>query len=157
MGSFWVSSAVVMLLIGAALNSAPILLIASLVVVLSLTSKRWADYSLTRVEYVHWLDSSRVFVGEDVHLVTQITNRKFLPLPWVQVYDELPQAVEPLDGYTAPAPDPTRISLISYLSMTWYHQIRREYTLRCLHRGHFFLGLGRWRRSVVGLGGRLRA
>ena len=140
MGSFWVTSAVVMLLIGAALNSAPILLIAALVVVLSLTAKRWADYSLNRVEYVHWLDSNRVFAGEEVQLVTQITNRKFLPLPWVQVYDELPEAVEPLEGYTAPAPDPTRISLISYLSMKWYHQVRREYTLRCLRRGHFFLG-----------------
>lgn len=140
MGSFWVTSAVVMLLIGAALNSAPLLLIAALVVVLSLTSKRWADYCLTNVEYVHWLDSNRVFVGEDVQLITQITNRKFLPLPWVQVYDELPQSVKPLNGYTAPAPDPTRISLISYLSMKWYHQIRREYTLRCLHRGHFTLG-----------------
>ncbi len=140
MGNFWVSSAVVMLLIGAALNSAPILLIGALVVVLSLTSKRWADYSLTRVEYVHWLDSNRVFAGEDVQLITQITNRKFLPLPWVQVYDELPEAVKPLEGYTAPAPDPTRISLISYLSMKWYHQVRREYTLRCLHRGHFFFG-----------------
>ena len=126
MGSLWVYIAVVLGLIGVILHSMPILLVAALLMLLSLVSRWWANYSLVRVEYQHSLSANRVFQGEEIQLDTQITNRKFLPLPWVQVIDELPKDVRPVQGRTIPSPDPTRSALTSLLSMKWYHPRNAE-------------------------------
>ncbi len=140
MGSLWVVAAVLVALVGVILHSVPLLLVGALVVVLSLVSKWWAKYCLVRVEYQHALSATRAFPGEEVQLVTQLTNGKVLPLPWIQVTDELPREVQPLQGRTIPSPDPTRIVLTSLLSMKWYQRTTRTYTLRCLQRGHYFIG-----------------
>ena len=140
MGNFWVFVAVLLVLLGFPLGSVAMLLAGALVLVLAVVSKSWARYSLSRVEYSHSLSSHRAFAGEEVQLVTQLTNRKFLPMPWVQVNDELPREVTPLQGRTITAPDMVRITLTNLLSMGWYHRITRKYTLRCEHRGHFYIG-----------------
>ena len=140
MGNFWVFIAVVLVVLSAPLNSVALMMVGALILVLALVSKQWARYSLARVEYQHWLSSYRVFIGEEIQLVSQLTNQKLLPMPWVQVNDELPREVTPLQGHTVTSPDLARISLTSLLSLGWYHRVTRKYTLRCEHRGHFFLG-----------------
>ncbi len=129
-----------MLLAGAPLRSAPLLLAGSLILVLAAVSKYWTKYSLSRVEYQHTLSSHHAFTGEEVQFTTSLTNRKFLPLPWIQVADEMPSEARPLQGKTMPAPYPGRVVLSSLLSMGWYHRVIRTYTLRCVHRGLFYFG-----------------
>ncbi len=140
MGKFWLFAAVVMVLAGAPLGSAPLLMAGSLVFVLAAISNLWANYSLARVEYHHSLSSYRAFTGEDILFTTSLTNGKFLPLPWVQVTDEIPREVRLSRGRTTPVSYPGRIGLTSLLSMGWYHRVTRTYTLRCEHRGLFYLG-----------------
>ncbi|MDO8751545.1 MAG: DUF58 domain-containing protein [Dehalococcoidia bacterium] len=140
MGKFWLFAAVVMVLAGAPLGSAPLLMAGSLILVLAAVSNLWTKYSLARVEYHHSLSSYRAFTGEELIFSTRLTNRKFLPLPWVQVNDEIPKEVRPVQGRTSPAPHPGRVGITSLLSMGWYHQVTRTYTLRCEHRGIFYLG-----------------
>lgn len=140
MARFWIVVAVVLALLGAPLGSLALLLAGSLVLVLAAVTNLWARYSLERVEYNHSLSSDRAFTGEEVQFTTRLTNRKFLPLPWVQVNDELPREVKLLQGRILPAPHPGRFVVTSLLSMGWYHRITRTYTLRCQHRGRFYLG-----------------
>ncbi|MEK7777789.1 MAG: DUF58 domain-containing protein, partial [Chloroflexota bacterium] len=140
MGKFWLFVAVVMVLAGAPLGSAPLLMAGSLILVLAAVSNLWANYSLARVEYHHSLSSYHAFTGEELLFSTRLTNRKFLPLPWVQVTDEIPKEVRPVQGRTIPAPYHGRVAITSLLSMGWYHQVTRTYTLRCEHRGIFYLG-----------------
>ena len=140
MGKFWLFAAVVMVLAGAPLGSAPLLMSGSLVLVLAAISNLWTHYSLARVEYHHTLSSYRAFTGEEILFSTSLTNRKFLPLPWVQVTDEIPRETRLLQGRTTPVPYPGRIALTSLLSMGWYHRVTRTYNLRCEHRGLFYLG-----------------
>ena len=68
MGGFWIFAAVALVVLSAPLNSPPLLLTGTLVLLLALLSRWWARYSLVNVEYRHWLSSYRIFVGEDVLL-----------------------------------------------------------------------------------------
>lgn len=140
MGGFWIFVAIALVVLSAPLSSPPLLLTGTLVLLLALLSRWWARYSLVKVEYRHWLSSYRIFVGEEVQLTIQLTNQKFLPLPWVHVAGELPRDVAPVRGRLSAAPDQSRGILSSLLSMGWYHRTSRHYTLRGRHRGHYFLG-----------------
>ena len=140
MGGFWVFSATVIVILSILISSLSLLLVGTLLLLFVLTSKWWADYSLQRVEYKHQLNANRVFAGEDVQLTTQTTNNKFLPLPWIQINDELPKEVSARQGRIVASTDPTRSALTSVLSMSWYHRITRTYDIRCPNRGHFFIG-----------------
>lgn len=140
MGGFWIFAAIALVVLSAPLDSAPLLLTGILVLLLALLSRWWARYSLVKVHYRHWLSSSRIFVGEEVQFTIELTNQKFLPLPWVHVTDELPRDVAPIRGRLSPAPDQSRGILSSLLSMSWYHRTSRHYTLRGRHRGHYSIG-----------------
>ena len=140
MGGFWVFSAVVVVILSIVINSLSLLLVGTLLLLFVLISKWWADYSLQGVEYKHQLNANRVFSGEDVQLTTQTTNNKFLPLPWIQINDELPKEVSARQGRVVASTDPTRMALTSVLSMSWYHRTTRTYDIRCPNRGHFFIG-----------------
>ena len=140
MGGFWVFSAVVVVIVSIVINSLSLLLVGTLLLLFVLISKWWADYSLQGVEYKHQLNANRVFSGEDVQLTTQTTNNKFLPLPWLQINDELPKEVSARQGRVIASTDPTRAALTSVLSMSWYHRTTRTYDIRCPNRGHFFIG-----------------
>ena len=140
MGGFWVFSAVVVVILSIVINSLSLLLVGTLLLLFVLISKWWADYSLQGVEYKHQLNANRVFSGEDVQLTTQTTNNKFLPLPWIQINDELPKEVSARQGRVIASTDPTRMALTSVLSMSWYHRTTRTYDIRCPNRGHFFIG-----------------
>ena len=140
MGGFWVFSAVVVVIVSIVINSLSLLLVGTLLLLFVLISKWWADYSLQGVEYKHQLNANRVFSGEDVQLTTQTTNNKFLPLPWIQINDELPKEVSARQGRVVASTDPTRMALTSVLSMSWYHRTTRTYDIRCPNRGHFFIG-----------------
>ena len=140
MGGFWVFSAVVIVILSILINSLSLLLVGTLLLLFVLVSKWWADYSLQRVVYKHQLNANRVFSGEEVQLTTQTTNNKFLPLPWIQINDELPKEVSARQGRVVASTDPTRMALTSVLSMSWYHRTTRTYDIRCPNRGHFFIG-----------------
>lgn len=140
MRGFWMFVAVLVALVSVPLHSIALLLVGSMMLLLSVISRLWARYSLARVEYQHFLSSPSVFQGEEVQFTSKLTNGKFLPLPWIQVNDELPQQVSPLQGRAVPAPYPGRIALASYLSLGWYHRVTRTYTLRCEQRGYYYLG-----------------
>jgi len=140
MGRFWIFVAVILFVISGPLGSLPLLLVSILLLLLAGVSRLWARYSLFHLEFSRSLSSYRVFSGEEVELVVQVTNRKALPLPWVQVDDEFPKEVTLLQAHTAPAPDAARQVLKNLLSMGWYHRISRRYTIHCGQRGYFFLG-----------------
>ena len=140
MGRFWIFIAAVLFLISGPLHSLPLLMVSTLLLLLAGVSRLWARYSLFRLEHTRTLSSYRAFPGEEVEVVVQLTNQKALPLPWVQVDDELPQEITLHHGTIVPAIDSTRWILRNLVSLGWYHRITRRYTLHCGQRGHFHLG-----------------
>jgi uncharacterized protein (DUF58 family) len=103
-------------------------------------ARLWGKYSLHRVEYCRRLSSNRVFFGEEVKMEVEISNRKPLPLPWLQADDEIPKEVTLLKGKTMSDYSMTHQLLSNLFSISWYHKVKRHYIMQCPQRGYFTFG-----------------
>ena len=138
-GDYWLFIAVIILIISLALNQVPLALIALLFLLTGGASRLWNRYCLHRVEYRRRLSSHQVFFGEQVTLEIELTNRKPLPLPWVQIEDELSERVTLLKGKTSLAPE-DRVILSNIFPINWYHRVKRRFPIQCMNRGCFSFG-----------------
>ncbi len=145
LGEYWLVIPILLLVASIVLQQVPLLLVALLFVLAGGASRLWGHYCLSRVEYRRNLSSDHVFFGEEVYLDLEIYNRKLLPLPWLQVDDELSEDVTLLKGKTSSLHIPGRILLTNLFSINWYHKIKRRYPIRCLQRGYFVFGPARIR------------
>lgn len=130
----------VLFLIGVILGQIPLLLIAFLLLLVWGTTRLWERYALTRIEYHRRLSSKRAFFGEELLLELEVANRKPLPLPWVEIDDEIPEEITFLKGKTTQSHKTARVHLTSLLSLGWYHRVKRLYPIRCDQRGYFTFG-----------------
>ncbi|MBI2918365.1 MAG: DUF58 domain-containing protein [Chloroflexi bacterium] len=140
LGGSWLTITVVLLAAAALLRQVPLLLVALLFLLASGVARLWSRYSLDRLEYTRRLSADRAIFGETITLETTVSNRKVLPLPWVHVEDEVPQGVTFLKGRPRHSHKPARLLLSYLVSLSWYYQVTRRYTIQCLTRGHFAFG-----------------
>ncbi|MDQ7842751.1 MAG: DUF58 domain-containing protein [Armatimonadota bacterium] len=109
----------------------------------------WDRFCLARVEYRRSFTPRRAFYGETVTFTMEVTNRKILPLAWLEVIDELPVELELLRGRVIPSVRQRRQHLVNLFSVRWYERVRRHFTVRCAARGYFPLGPARVRSGDV--------
>lgn len=122
------------------LQNVPLFLLALLVLIASVVSRMWVKYALKKLEYSRWVGESHVFFGESVPLELSIANRKILPLPWVNVQDEIPQGVTFPEGKVWWSKSRSSGFLSTTLSLSWYHRITQRYVIECNQRGFFEFG-----------------
>ena len=130
----------VLFFIGVILHQIPLLLIAFLLLLVWGTTRLWERYALTRIEYHRRLSAKRAFFGDELLLELEVANRKPLPLPWVEIDDEVPEEITFLKGKTTQSHKVARVHLTSLLSLGWYHRVKRLYPIRCDQRGYFTFG-----------------
>jgi len=100
----------------------------------------WKRMSLRHVEYERRFDKRCAFPGETFEMVVRITNRKVLPLTWLELSDEVPMAMPLVRSMLMPTHIPHIGTLNNVLSMRWYERVSRRYELRCTARGVHTLG-----------------
>jgi uncharacterized protein (DUF58 family) len=140
LGGAWLFITFALLLSAVVLQQVLLFLVALLFFLASGVARLWAYYALERVEYGRHLSASRAFFGDTVILDTHIANNKILPLPWVHVQDEVPDALTLMRVRTTPTFRTGRAHLSSFLSLGWYHRLTRRYSVQCLKRGYFTFG-----------------
>jgi len=114
-------------------------LILGIAVASGVLTKLWSRYSLSRVSCNRILSETRVFPGESIELMLQLSNRKFLPLPWVQVEDEIPVGF--YSDITVVPENRLGYGLLSKAaSLLWYSRISWTTVLNCTKRGYYKLG-----------------
>lgn len=145
LGSYWLVISALLFITSLLLHQVALLLVALLLFLVGGTARLWDRYCLSRVEYQRRLSAKRVFFGEEVQLEVEITNKKPLPLPWIQINDEIPDGVSLLKGKTSPSYLMNRVTLSNLLSLSWYHRVKRRYPIRCQQRGFFTFGPARMR------------
>jgi uncharacterized protein (DUF58 family) len=119
-------------------GQAPIVVLTSLLFSSAGLAKLWSRLSLSRVSCRRQLSERRVFPGETINVKLQVANRKPLPLPWIQVDDEIPQA---LGGASMqPGERPGSVLMRRSAAMLWYSSVKWKYDLPCLKRGYYPLG-----------------
>lgn len=138
--SLWIYGAGVCLLLGMALRQPALSILALLTLVTAGASWLWSRYSLDRVEYTRTLSADRVFRGESVTLTASLVNRKWLPLPWLEVEDQISDRVIVRERETLPSSHPGRTILRITTSVRWYERVTWTYHLDCPERGAFTIG-----------------
>ncbi len=139
-GSFWPLISGALFLAALMMRQVPLLLVGLLLLLVWGITRLWERYCLTRIEYRRRLSQKRVFFGEEVELELEVANRKPLPLPWLEIDDEVPEGIGYGRGKISPSHLPSRLLLTNLFSLGWYHRIRRRYRLRCDQRGSFTFG-----------------
>lgn len=145
----WLSLAWFLIAVGVVTRHAFAFLLGLVVLGSAAASYLWDRYCLARVEYHRAFTPRRAFYGETVTFTMEVTNRKPLPLAWLEVVDELPQELVPLRGRVIPSLRQRRHHLVNLFSLRWYERVRRHATLRCDARGYFSLGPARLRSGDI--------
>ena len=140
LGGAWILITVILLITAIVLKQSPLFIVAALFFLTSGVARLWSRYSLTRLEYQRRLSSNRAFCGDRITLEISLTNRKFLPLPWVLAQEETPEGVTLLKGKVSPSHKNKRQLLSSFLSLGWYHRLTRRYPVECPKRGLYHFG-----------------
>jgi len=140
LGRLWLFITVLLVLVSLALHQVALFMVALLFFLSGGIARLWDKYSLRRVFYTRTLSSARVFFGETVDLTLDVSNRKPLPLPWLQIDDEIPADLKLLKGKTDVSHLPMNVVLNNLFSLSWYHRVKRHYPLECRQRGHYSFG-----------------
>ncbi|OGO30330.1 MAG: hypothetical protein A2Z29_09705 [Chloroflexi bacterium RBG_16_56_11] len=138
-GDYWLFIAILILIVSLALHQVPLALVSMLFLLTGGISRLWNRYCLHRVEYRRSLSQSAVFFGEEIIFEIELTNRKPLPLPWLQIDDELPEHVTLLKGKAEDTIE-GRVLLSNIFPINMYHRVKRRFPMRCSRRGSFVFG-----------------
>jgi uncharacterized protein (DUF58 family) len=142
-GGIWFFLALMLLVAGLLLRQSPLVLVAALLLLVEALARLWERYGLERVTYRRRLSATRVFHGEEIQLEVEITNNKPLPLPWIEIEDEIPQHVTMLTGKATPSPNPGRMEIEHLFPLMWYEKVTRRYRISCPRRGFYTFGPAR--------------
>jgi len=106
-----------------------------------LAARLWSRISLHSLELDRSISEVRAFPGEELLLTLRLANRKPFPLPWVEVDDKVPHALQATslhdEGSGASNVDG---SLRLGSSLGWFGEARWSFRLRCIRRGIYHLG-----------------
>lgn len=136
----WILLAVALTFIGLAVRRPALLAIALLLLLIIPAAWAWNRLSLTGIQYERHFSEHRAFVGEQVRLTVRITNRKLLPVGWLQVEDEVPAEISVLEREVHPSHKPGTAILPAVYSLRWYERVESHYTLECTQRGYYAFG-----------------
>ena len=136
----WVHFAILMILLGAILQSPPLLVLAALLIVVIPVAWAWNRVSLWRVDYDRVLSEHRVFVGETIDLSLRVSNRKILPLAWIKIDDRLPSVLKPDNKPLAPSHIPLIGFLSQHATLGGFERARWNYRVPCNQRGYYAIG-----------------
>jgi uncharacterized protein (DUF58 family) len=141
----WLIVGALLLAIGLGVHAGGPFLIGTVVLLGAGASYLSHRFCLSRVEVRRTFSPRRAFYGETVTLALEVTNRKPMPLAWLEVTDELPEEIVPQRGRIIPSLRQRRQHLVHLFSLRWYERVRRRVTITCTARGHFALGPARIR------------
>ncbi|MBI2955558.1 MAG: DUF58 domain-containing protein [Chloroflexi bacterium] len=148
-GKAWLSVIALLLLTSVVLRHELLLFLSLALLLAASVSLLWERYCLTAVEYRREFSQKRVFFGEEIVLTVEVVNRKPLPLAWLEVEDEIPQGLVPLDARVSSSAKVGRGVLKNLLSLRWYERVRRHYRIRCEARGYHSFGPTRLRSGDI--------
>jgi uncharacterized protein (DUF58 family) len=99
----------------------------------------WSRLSLKSIHFERKISDDRIFPGESVELQLKVINRKILPLPWIQIEDEIPLVLSKKSQVNEKS-HPGYGSLSKSTSLLWYSSATWREQLTGNKRGYYKLG-----------------
>ena len=127
-------------IIAAALAAADLAFVAACLFVAGGFGVVYAHAAFWAIRYARELSSTRAFCGESVVLTSTLANPRPLPLPWMEVWECLPDTLLPAQGTERSFADPRRLWTRQGLALWPYLLALWQRTLTCSRRGVFSLG-----------------
>ena len=151
----WLVVGVLLVFVGFGASEPSIGLIGTVIVVLGAVARYWSKHLFDRVTLSRHASETRAFIGEEIGLDIELTNKKPLPLPWYE-WRRPPPPTPPGYGWrfalgeALPVAGETRGSAavpgLKWLhrrgSLGWYQQHRWHFTLLPNERGYHAFGPG---------------
>lgn len=138
--AIWFYGSGVLLLLGMALRQPALSILAFLTLLTAGSSKLWSRHALDGLTYKRRLSNNRAFRGESITLTTELVNHKWLPLPWIEVEDQVSDRIRLRNQETLPSNRPGTTILRLTTSVRWFERVSWTFKLDCPHRGAFFVG-----------------
>uniref|UniRef100_A0A7C5VY47 DUF58 domain-containing protein n=1 Tax=Thermomicrobium roseum TaxID=500 RepID=A0A7C5VY47_THERO len=136
-------AALVLGLAAVALGRPVLALVSFAVAVVLALALLYLRFGFARVRYWRTVEPTHAFPGETVTLMLALENAKPLPLPWVEVVEELPAALEVAGVALEPSPKPERKVLRTLLTVGAAERVYRRYQARPIRRGYYRFGPAR--------------
>ncbi|MBX6753298.1 MAG: DUF58 domain-containing protein [Thermorudis peleae] len=137
--------ACLVVLAGLALRQPLLAFLGAVVAVTLVLALLWRRVGLRAVHYTRQLSSTRAFPGELITMELILENNKLLPLPWLEVEDDIPDGLAIREAQLEPSFKPKTHVLRTLFGIRPYERIRRRYTLIPQRRGVFRFGPARLR------------
>jgi uncharacterized protein (DUF58 family) len=139
-GRDWLIAAGVIALIALLLRQPLLVLLAGAVMLTIGLVLLWQKYGLVRVRYERSFSRSRAFPGEEVTLEITVENAKLLPMPWLEIEDEMPLSLE-YPGFELQTSNLPNVGILhTYFTAGPYERVRRRYRVACPRRGYHRFG-----------------
>lgn len=142
---FWIPASLLLVYVGLLADSTVILALGALVFGVGGLSRLWARVSLEEVVYSRELSETRAFVDETIELDVHLVNGKFIPVPWVEVRELVPEATRVVGGRTRSSGLPQLNVLLRNTSLRSHEQLLWPLRLLTTTRGYFRIGPTRLR------------
>ncbi len=130
------------LIVGSIILRQPVLVVVGLLVItLGLIPDVWYRFCLAGVEVSRTFSTKRAQIGDEVTLTLTVENRKLLPLPRIEIQDEVPEAGVLIRGaFLETSIKSLRAQLVNILPLWAFQRVTRRYRMRCLARGVYTFG-----------------
>jgi uncharacterized protein (DUF58 family) len=136
----WIYGSALLLVLGMALRQPALSILAFLTLLTAASSRLWSRHSLDGLTYTRTVSENRVFRGVSVTLTTSLTNRKWLPLPWLEVEDQVSDRMRVRNQETLPSTRPGTTVLRLTTSVRWFERVSWTFEIDCPQRGAFHIG-----------------
>ena len=119
----------------------PLIFVAGLFVfILAFVPELWYRFCLRELTIRRTCATNRIMVGDTIEMRLDVVNGKALPLPWIELADESPEAFVPVRRKVGQSIRPNRVVLTHTLALWAYQRVRRRYTMRAHARGAYRFG-----------------
>ncbi|WP_425446139.1 DUF58 domain-containing protein [Dethiothermospora halolimnae] len=116
-----------------------IIVIIPIVIIIGIFSSKWDKWAPKKLEYKRYWDKDRVFVGDEIKMTTEITNRKFLMLPWIEVNTVVPKELNFKDQKVIEYNHNSNKIYKVVTSLLSFQRVRVHNTIYCDKRGYYEL------------------
>jgi len=138
----WLVLGVFLVILGFGAAQPAIGLMGVVIVILGAVARYWSKHLFDRVELKRRTSETRAFLGEEIQIDVELSNRKPLPLPWYEwrlaLGEPLPVDGETLSGSAVPG--------LKWLhrrgALGWYQRHQWHFVARPNERGYHAFGPG---------------
>lgn len=119
-------------------------LLAAVVIVYVWQRKMYEKHTFDEIDYKITVSSEEVFEGEDIFIYEEISNDKYIPVPYTKVDTSLPKGLNfhivEYDKKTGKPIDIFRDRIASVFVLKSKEKIRRRWRVNCKTRGVYSIG-----------------